>query len=105
MLKIFLLAQIYAIRSQQTIDINALTQDIACFKCEPDSALDGFEVSILQRTAGNLGATWEDLAVGDMTAAQLRDAIKCYKCVEPKLLRAAYVYALCWVLENLTAPT
>ena len=62
----------------------------ACLACEPDSVLDSFLLSV-----------WMDIAVESgaievaMTAAEVRDAIKCFCGIGPKEFKAAQVYLLC----------
>lgn len=98
-LKVWFLGKLLEQLENEAFDFTATIQEMACFGCEPDSVLDAFEVASLQAAADSAGATEEGIDVGDMTAAELKAAIKCYPCVDPKLMRAAYTWLLCHVSQ------
>lgn len=69
-------------------NINDLETAVACLKCEPTFMLDSFDVAIAQGLAENEGAS-------SLTVTQLRAAIKCWVCADPKVLRTAETLLRC----------
>ena len=75
-------------------NINKLKQTVACLGCESDFRLDSMEVAVWQNLAVNFGAS---LPSG---IAALRALIKCVPCGEQKSQRAAFLYLLCQLSNN-----
>lgn len=65
-------------------NVNTLSDAVKCFKCESDSALDSFEAATMAIAAESAG-------MPEMTLAQFQAAIKCWLCLDPKTVKAAYV--------------
>lgn len=98
-LKVWFLGKLLEQLEEETFDFTTMIQEVSCYACEPKSVLDAFEVASLQAAASSAGATEGGVDVGDMTAAELKEAIKCYPCVSPKLMQAAYTWLLCHVSQ------
>lgn len=81
-------------------DPNTLSSAVACFKCEPSFVLGSFNVAVAQDLAVEAGFT----DGGTMTIAQLRAAIKCLVCTDPKTLEAAETLLLCKLVSFFAAP-
>ena len=81
-------------------DPNALSEAVACFKCEPSFVLDSFNVAVAQDLAVEAGFT----EGGSMTIAQLRAAIKCLVCTDAKTLEAAETVLLCRLVNFFAGP-
>jgi hypothetical protein len=78
-----------------------LQEDVACSSCHSASALDGALTYWFQIFAGNLGATVNGVNVYDLSVSELKEAAKCYSCMNPKLLLGAYYNGLIIVIEQL----
>lgn len=78
-------------------NVDTLSRTVACLKCEPDFMLDSFETAIARDAAVTAGA------IADQTINQLRAAIKCWMCLDPKTVRAAHTYLLCQLAKQLVA--
>jgi hypothetical protein len=98
-LKVWFLIKLYEALGGTPMTTAEALEAAACFGCEPESVLDAFEVAIWQAAASRAGATVDGTDVADLTAAELKAAIKCYPCADPKLLKAGYTYGLCEVLS------
>ena len=93
--KIFVMAEaLKGLTGQDYTNVNALTQITACYKCEADSVLDGFEISIFKTLAMASGT------IGDLSASQIVAASKCWRCMDPKAMRAAYLFLLNELIED-----
>lgn len=75
-------------------NLGTLESATACFKCEPTFMLDSFDVVIAQDAATAAGAT-------TLTTTQLRAAIKCMVCTDPKFLRTAETFLRCKLANQL----
>lgn len=97
-LKVWFLIKLYEALGGTLPSLAEMQEDVACFACEPDSVLDAFELAALQGAASRAGATLDGTDVADLTAAELKEATKCYPCANPKLVRAGYMWGLCLCL-------
>lgn len=71
-----------------------LTSAVKCYKCEPESVLKTFELNSWLDEAGVAG-------LPALTQAQFIDAIKCWECLDPKTVKAAYTYLLGLLVKRL----
>ena len=99
-LKVWFLIKLYEALGGTLPTTAELLESAACFACEPESVLDAFEVAALQSAASAAGATLNGTDVADLTAAELKEAIACYPCVSPKLLKAGWTWGLCLTLQQ-----
>lgn len=101
-LKLWFLQKLYSALGGggELLTLNEELELAACFGCESDSALDIFEVSSLIDAAAQAGAKVDGVEINELTAAQLKEQIKCYSCADPKLVRAGYTYGLCLCLQQ-----
>lgn len=103
-LKVWLLTKLYEGLGGTLPTLSEMEALVACFACEPEAVLDAFELAALQSAASKAGATLDGTDVADLTTAELKEAIKCYGCANPKLIRAAYYYQLCVTLPRVVSP-
>lgn len=95
----YLLALIYLTLTASDDTVDDYRQAAVCFNCEPDSRLLDFRVQSVMNLAVSTGALSDA-----MTAAELRDAVRCWMCgAGGKQIRAIQTMALCGVLDNLGA--
>ena len=95
----YLLALIYLTLTASADTVDDYRQAAVCFNCEPDSRLLDFRVQSVMNLAVSTGALTEA-----MTAAELREAVRCWMCgVGGKQIQAIQTMALCGVLDNLGA--
>lgn len=98
-LKVYFMAQILnLVGGQDYTDPDELLEATACFKCEPEFALDSFEVDIWKRSFEAVSRE----SAG--TIGEQRALIKCLACVDDKALKAAYIALLCGIAETEIEP-
>lgn len=102
-LKVYLLLAIYQ-EVVGSLSFADAQQNSACIACEPDSVLDGFEVTALLNLASSEGVQLNSADIANATVAELKDAMKCYACANPKLLRAMESTLRCAIYGSLSAP-
>lgn len=71
-----------------------LTKAVKCYKCEPDSVLKTFELNSWLDEAAVAG-------LPAMTQAQFNDAIKCWTCLDPKTVKAAYTFLIHLLIKRI----
>ena len=95
----YLLVLVYIYLTGADTTPESYRQAAVCFNCEPDSRLLDFRVQAVMNLAVSTG-TLSDA----MTAAELREAVRCWMCgAGGKQIRAIQTMALCGVLDNLSA--
>lgn len=78
-------------------NVNTLSSAAKCYKCEPDSTLQAFQAQ-----------SWLDLAVKaglslggtpETVTTEFNALFKCWKCLDPKTVDAAYTLLLCKIIQ------
>lgn len=78
-------------------DVTDLVDTVTCYKCESDLTLSGFEAAIWLNAAAELG-------LAPLTEVEFSEAIKCWKCLDTKAVKAAYTLLLCKINQLTAAP-
>lgn len=93
----YLMAIAYLAVNRSGDDLTTLRQTVICMACEPSPVLDSFLVKIAMNLAVAVGAL-----DAEMTAAELKNAIRCWQCgIGTQERKAILVLALCGVLNEL----
>lgn len=71
-----------------------LTKAAKCYKCEPDSVLKNFELNAWLNEAAVAG-------LPALTQAQFTAAIKCWQCLDPQTVKAAYTVLLLALIKRI----
>lgn len=88
----------------QVLDISEVGQAVSCYKCYPEPDLKSFELDIWRKAASAAGATVDGVDVGDLTVDELMALVKCWLCLKPSQVRAAYIFGLYNTLAQLVNP-
>lgn len=75
-------------------NLSDLTKAVKCYKCEPDSVLKTFELNSWLDEAAVAG-------LPAMTEAEFNAAIKCWQCLDPKTVKAAYTFLLALLVKRI----
>lgn len=75
-----------------------LTAAAKCFKCVPDKTLDAFDAATWAAAAASAG-------LPEATLAAFMEAIKCWMCLDPKTVRAAFTLLLNLLSKEITVIT
>lgn len=94
--KIYFMAQaVLLLHGEDFTNVNDLTSASACFKCLPEKRLVALEAALFYKLAHTLGA------FENITLVQANQQAACYRCLDPKAVRAAFVFLLNELVENL----
>lgn len=73
---------------------NLMSEVTSCWKCEPSAILDSVEVAIFRELGIDLGAISPT-----MTTQEMVNQSKCFMCMDPIAMRAAYAFILHELIE------
>lgn len=80
-------------------NVNDLSTAVKCFKCEPQSTLDGFEaqewIDVAVKAGLTLGGTPESVTT------EFNALFKCWRCLDPQTVKAAHTLLLCKLIAKL----
>lgn len=75
-------------------DLATLTAAVKCYKCEPDSVLKNFELQSWLAEAATAG-------LPAMTQAEFTAALKCWQCLDPQTVKAAYTFLIDLLIKRI----
>lgn len=75
-------------------NLSDLTTAVKCYKCEPDSVLKTFELKSWLDEAAVAG-------LPALTQEEFTAAIKCWMCLDPQTVKAAYTFLIALLIKRI----
>lgn len=83
-----------ALGEEDWTDLSVLKKAIACYTCEPDDILESFMLWSFYWLATHIPA------IPEMSPADLIKEAPCWQCLDPKTLKAAFVFLIGHLVET-----